>query len=511
MLVLKFGGTSVGSGERIVRVAEIALELHEREPVIVTSAMSGITDALLALAEAAAQGDRDDCDARLAAIEQRHWDATKSIDPEGDWSHLRDRFVALRDTIDAACAERVDSPMLRDSVICWGELLAVILVERAVDRVGGSGWAWDEPLIATDDHYGEATPDPEKTRELAAAAWSAFQSWRAAQPHPAVFVAPGFVGQALGYPLAVTSQPDFLEHRINYTTLGRGGSDYSATLIAAALGADACWIYTDVDGIFTADPRLVPEKAQSLPIISFAAAGRLALCGAKVLHPRSVAPAAQMGFELRVKNTFQPERAGTLLVASSEATQGLPLAVAGRRKLAMIVVEGPGLSTIRNLFGRLCAAIDAAGAEIVLAAPPVPGHDPRIIIDAVGSDAVCQQIQRDFAKELAQGRIAGVRANSGIALCTVVGDTLAPLWSTLAQRALASEKIVPIQHSAAPEALTYIINEADLDKAIKRLHREVIEPALRELTQQRPRPYADGQWAAGGRPQQRRRTILPQH
>ena len=164
-----------------------------------------------------------------------------------------------------------------------------------------------------------------------------------------------------------------------------------------------------------------------------------------------------MGIELRVKNTFHPDHAGTLLVASSEATQGLPLAVAGRRNLAMIALEGPSLSTIRNLFGRLCATIDAAGAEIVLAAQPVPGHDPHIIIDAAGVDAVRARIHQDFAREIERGRIDGLRAIGGIALCTVVGDTLAPSWGTLAQRALASEKITPILHSAAPEALTYII------------------------------------------------------
>ncbi|MBA3823035.1 MAG: aspartate kinase [Ktedonobacterales bacterium] len=510
MLVLKFGGTSVGSGERILRVAEIALGLHAREPVVVTSALAGVTDALLALATAAAQGDRAECDARLAAIEQRHFDAAHSIDPGGDWAALRDRFVALGDAIATACDAQDGSLAMRDGIIGWGELLAVLLVERAINRVGGSGYAWDEPLIATDDHYGEATPDAAKTRTLATTAWEAFQAWRGSQPLPGIFVAPGFIGQAVGYPLTAQRAPDFLEHWINSTTLGRGGSDYSASLIAAALDAEACWIYTDVDGVFTADPRLV-AGAQPLPIISYAAAGRLALCGAKVLHPRSVAPAAQAGFELRVKNTFHPEHEGTLLVAASDATHGLPLAVAGRRKLAMIVLDGPSLPTIPNLFGRLCTAISAAGAEIVLAAQPVPGHDPRIVIDAVGADAAQQHIQQEFAHEIARGQIAGQRTIDGLALCTVVGDTLASTWGTLAQRALASEKITPRLHSAAPEALTYIIAATDLDRAIVRLHRDVIEPALRELAQQRARPYANGQWAAGGRTQQRRRTIPPQH
>jgi aspartate kinase len=504
MLVMKFGGTSVGSGERIVRVAEIVVAQIERQPVVVTSAMTGITDALLAIADAAAQGDAEACQARFAALQQRHWEAANAIDEHGDWSYLRDRLVGLGDDIDAALKARQNTPALRDSIACWGELLAVILVARAIERQGTPSCQWDEPLIATDNLYTEATPDLAKTQELARLALAN------ADAQGAVLVCPGFVGQAVGYPDPFPQERDFLQQIINYTTLGRGGSDYSATLLAAALGADACWIYTDVDGVFTADPRVVPQ-AQVLPVVSFATAGRLAMSGAKVLHPRSVAPAARYGFELRVRNTFHPEREGTFLVAEAPEMEGMPLAVAGRRKLVALTLRGPGLPEIPNLFGRMCQAVAEVGAELVLAAQPVPGHDPQVIIDESMAGSVETRLVQEFAKEQRLGQISAIATRSGLALCTIVGDGLPPMCLAQMQRALAAEKIIPLSQSAAPEALTVIIEATQLDRALRRLHLDLIEPALREVAARHQRPYADGQWAAGGRPEQRRRFTPPQH
>jgi aspartate kinase len=494
MLVVKFGGTSVGSGERICRVARIALDLRDRDPVIVTSAMSGITDALLALADAAIKGDLAACEAKLADIERRHLEAAQQIDPGGDWADLAAHLAALRElTLPGA----IVNPMAAyDAIAAFGERLAVVLVARAISMADPASPGWYaadahgivQPLIATDDQFGEATPNLAQTQHIARTAYAAMLSG-------AILVAPGFIGQAPGG---------------QTTTLGRGGSDYSATLLAAALGAEACWIYTDVDGVFTADPRVVPE-AQALPVISFAAAGRLALCGAKVLHPRSVAPAARAGCELRIKNTFRPEHEGTLLVAGSEATRGMPLAVAGRRNLAALRLAGPGLAEIPNLFARLCQIVAEANCEIVLAAQPVPGHDPQVIIPACQVESAADALCQEFAHEMAQGQVQAVSLQENLALCTVVGDDLAPGALAQAARALAAEHIVPLSQSAAPEALTFIIPAAALDRLTRRLHRECILPALREVQRRHTRPYADGQWAAGSRPSRRRRIATPEH
>lgn len=487
MLVMKFGGTSVGSGERILRVAEIVLTHRERAPVVMTSALTGITDALLALATAATQGDRALCDQRLVAISQRHREAAHVIDAQAEWSSMHQLLAELREVTTGAMDDQDRSGIQRDHLASFGERLAVTLVAGALQRLGASPLAWTAPLIATDDHFGEATPHAKRTQEVVQAAL--------AQAGTQILVAPGFIGMSPANQI---------------TTLGRGGSDYSATLLAAALGAEACWIYTDVDGVFTADPRIVPG-AQVLPAVSFATAGRLAMCGAKVLHPRSVAPAARHGFELRVRNTFKPTHEGTILMATPDATRGLPQAIAGRRHLCALTLAGRGLAEIPNLFGRLCQAVHDAGAEIVLAAHPAPGHDPQLIIEESQAEAVSQHIIVAFAQERAQSQIGEILLRHDLAQCTIVGDELGSVAIVQAQYALAAEKIALITQSATPEALTFIIPLAALERAMRRLHQDVIEPALREANERRKQPYANGQWAAGGRQQQRRRVNTPQH
>jgi aspartokinase/homoserine dehydrogenase 1 len=513
MLVLKFGGTSVGDGERIAQVARIALKEREtREVVVITSAMSGVTDALLDLACTAATGDVQACEDRLVAIATRHFAAADAIDQPGDWADLhrlidgatwsaslspsaRERELGggaspgLRATVHEIADRRDGSDMARDAIASFGERLAVILVAGAVRARGAPVGGYDMPVVATDGRFGEATPQPDRTRERAQAA---IASIRAEQPDLPIVVTPGFIGRSP-------------EGRM--TTLGRGGSDYSATLLAAALDADACWIYTDVDGVFTADPRVVPE-ARALSAVSFAAMGRLAYCGAKVLHPRSVAPAVRHGFELRVRNTFRPDLPGTLIARSVPELHGLPQAVAGRRKLCAIDLTGRGLPEIPHLFGRMCKAIAESGAEIVLAAHPVPGHDPQVIIDTAGADGALHALEAEFARERGHGHLEGAVVRPGLALCALTGDDLSYSVADLARRSLALERIVPLAHAASPDALSFIVEEAALDRALRRLHSEAILPALRAAERHRA---PSGQWVAGGRPSQRRRTIPPQH
>lgn len=483
MIVLKFGGTSVGSGERIRGVARIVLDHADQRPVVVTSAMSGVTDALLTLAGAAASGDTAALKHGLADLERRHREAAQAIDPDADWSVLADLLTRLA----AALADRAGTDETRDALASFGERLAVTLVAGALRRLGGQALAWDRPIIVTDARFGAATPDMRATRRLAREAL--------ATARDNVLVAPGFIGQT----------PDG-----RGTTLGRGGSDYSATLLAAALGAVACWIYTDVDGVYTADPRVVRD-ARVLPAVSDATAGRLAMSGAKVLHPRSVAPAARYGIELRVRNTFRPDHPGTAIAPPSAITHGLPLAVAGRAALTALALTGPGLAEIPNLFGRLCAAASEAGTEIIQAALPVPGHDPQVMLDTEHALAAAQRVAAEFASERAQGHVRGVGCRDGLALCTLVGDDLPATVLLAAQRALAGERIMPLSQSANADALSFVVPAASLTAAIRALHRDVIIPALLAAEQRPARPYPAGQWAAGGRPQRHRRAGAPQH
>jgi len=490
---MKFGGTSVGTGERMLEVARIALEHREQHPVVVTSAMSGVTDTLLHLHAIAAAGNAE-FHVIYTTLKQQHLDAALAIDPDADWSRLHQRLAMLRTDLATAYLNRDPSARMRDHIAAWGEQLAVILVAGALDASGGRSYAHDQPLVVTDDRFGEATPLPRPTRALAQSVFAQ------AVERDAILVAPGFIGQ---------TQFSTDRHRI-LTTLGRGGSDYAATLIAAALDAVACWIYTDVDGVFTADPRVVPE-AHVLPIISYAAAGRLACCGAKVLHHRAVSPVARRQIPLRVRNTFAPQHPGTLIAHTGDKTYGRAQAVASRRNLCALSLAGPGLAEIPNLFGRMCRSVTEAGAEIVLAAHPIPGHDPQLLLDASCAVAVRARLERDLADEIADGHVEEIVMQTGVALCTLVGDEMHLATIDRAQRALALEEIIPLSQSVAADALSFVLPEGDLDRAVWRIHQEVVEPALRETLRRRPYHHINGQWAAGGRSQSRLRVLQAQH
>lgn len=465
MLVMKFGGTSVGSGERMLEVARIVLEQVGQEPVVVVSAMAGVTDALLALAEACSCGDAAGCDAQYVALHTRHMEAASVIDTLGDWEELHGRLADLRCMVEEALRRREDGAAGRDAMVAWGELLSIALVAGALRRLGWRAQSCKRPMIVTDGQFGEASPVMSATRKRVAL--------ELAQAGDAVLVVPGFIGQTV-------------DGRV--TTLGRGGSDYVATLLAAALHARACWIYTDVDGIFTADPRIVPE-ARILPVISAATAGRLCYSGAKVLHPRSVAPAARYGIELRVRNTFRPEHAGTVIRAVVDGRRGLAVAVAGRGKLCAISITGPGLAEVANLFGRMCLAVTRAGAEIVQASHPIPGHDPQLIIDGAWTEAAVAGLMEEFAEERCEGQVSEFVREGGLALCTLVGDELMVATLAQAQQALSSRQIRPLSLSACAEALSFVLPEEALKQAMRCLHRVMIEARFGETARRRRRRY----------------------
>ncbi len=456
MLVMKFGGTSVGSGERILHVAGIIIAHLDHQPVAMTSAMSGITDALLALARAAAEGDADTCESQLVRLVNHHLEAAAAINPDADWSALRHKLDLLRAAVGHALAARNGAAAAAsDTLVSWGERLAVTLLAGALETLGQPALPWDAPIIATDDH---ALPLALETRSLAAEALT--------QASERVLVAPGFIA---------------LTPAGRITTLGRGGSDYSATLLAAALDADACWIYTDVDGLLSADPRIV-ETAQILHAVSPQMAGRLSYSGAKVLHPKSVAPVARLGIPLRVRNTFRPDHLGTLIAELNGAPRSASQAITGRRGLVAIALAGDGLPEVPHLFGRMCQAMTSAGIEMVLSVHPGTGYDPQIIVNAAQAAAALEQLTLEFAAEVAQGQISSISIHEELALCTLISEELDHAALSQVQHALAGTGAAPLVQTAGPSALSFVLHERDLDRAIRSIHRQVIEPALHRHT-----------------------------
>ncbi|HHN75277.1 MAG TPA: aspartate kinase [Acidobacteria bacterium] len=351
MIVMKFGGTSVRGAERMRRVAEIVHNRLGEGPVVVTSAMAGVTDALSGLFEIALRGDREGLDMGLGRLRELHLGVAAELGGAGQSlearleSHLRELRVLLRGLRLVGTA-RARS---RDAVLGHGELMAQELLAAALTAAGcPTRLVPSTRVVVTDACFGAAAPDLEGTR-------------RQARTEVSPLVEQGVVPVLGGY---VGASPEGLP-----TTLGRGGSDLSASLLGLALGADAVEIWTDVDGLMTADPRRV-QGARILPRATFREAAELAGFGAKVLHPASIDPALQGGVPVWIRNSLAPSRPGTL-IGRQASGGGEVRAIASRASMAELRLHCPGRAMEGDFLGRLLLAATGPGpAPIQVAVGP---------------------------------------------------------------------------------------------------------------------------------------------
>ena len=293
-LVVKFGGTSVGDGARFGRAARIAAEAAEDRPVaVVVSAMAGTTDTLLRHAKMAAGAAGDSVAELHDVLADRHLEAAREAVAAEHLPAVEKRILGLLDELVEAIGAPVEKPKARkDRIAVYGERLSAEILAGAIGSLDTPAAVVAADPIATDAHFGEAEVDTGATAARCA---------RYVAPlldGGRVAVVPGYVGRSPG------GLP---------TTLGRGGSDLSATVLGRALGSEEVWIMTDVDGVLDADPRLVPDAAL-MPLLSYREAGTFAGLGAKVLHPRTMEPASEAGIEVFVRNSFAPERPGTRVI-----------------------------------------------------------------------------------------------------------------------------------------------------------------------------------------------------
>ena len=290
-LIIKFGGTSVGDGARFVRAARIAAEAaRERPVVVVVSAMGGTTDLLLRHARMAFDEAADSSADLQRALADRHLAAAREAVSGERLPLVEERVLGLLgELVEAVRTPSTKPKARRDEIAVYGERLSAEILAGAIASQGATAAAVDEDPIATDANFGEAEVDAAATRERCTGRVVPLLDGGL------VAVVPGYVGRSpQGAP----------------TTLGRGGSDLSATVLGRALGSEEVWIMTDVDGVLDADPRLVVE-ASLMPLLSYREAGTFAGLGAKVLHPRTMEPASEAGIEVFVRNSFAPEGSGT--------------------------------------------------------------------------------------------------------------------------------------------------------------------------------------------------------
>lgn len=445
MIVLKFGGTSVGDADAIARAADIVRSRLERRPLVVVSALAGTTNALLHIADQAASGQLIGAASGVQALRERHIEVGETL--LAGWDRRDDVISEIASAFDelASLAEALSvlghlTPRSQDAIAAKGELISAVLAVAAFQARGLPAVHVDPMrVMITDDRFGRAEPRPERINEAAQ------RMLRPLLDQGRVPVTGGYVGST--------------DNGI-VTTLGRGGSDLSAALFGAALGADAIEIWTDVDGMLTADPRVVPN-ARLIERIRFDEASELATFGAKVLHPNTIFPAVRLGIPVYVCNSRRPEGSGTLI------TYDAPLcpvrAIAGKTGITVIKVKSPRmllqhgvLRTIFEIFERHRTSVDVVATSEVSVSVTV--DDPSRL-DALTVD-------------LSQLGDVSVERNRGIV--SIVGSGLASDSTTMARAlaAIAPARIHMLSLSATSINLTLLVDGEEVARAMVALHRE---------------------------------------
>ena len=460
LLVMKFGGTSVGSAERM-RVAcdLIAAEAAKRPVLAVVSAMSKITDLLLDTTRHAVADDQAGLTRNLETLEARHIEAAAGLFEASEQARLQAGIGEI-----TADFRRIMNGMqmlgykpLRavDEAVAVGERLSALLVSEHLKSRGLNAVAVNAAdVLVTDAVFGNASPLMGPTEENANA------KLKPLLRKGGIPIVTGFNGAtADGTP----------------TTLGRGGSDFSASIMAAALGASELWIWTDVDGIMTADPRLVPD-ARILPEITYSEAAELAWAGAKVLHPRTLAPLVAKRIPVWSKNSFAPEKPGTRIVPELGEGNSGAKAVTSMANVALVSLEpAPGAGGVR-VMARSLEALESANIEILALSSSSYRQSFCFLVRNEELEKATQAIEAALTLELTHGYVRGIDVDRNVGLLAVVGEGMRG-FSGLAGRiftAISREKIniIAIAQGSSELTISIVVRREGLEKAVRAVHAE---------------------------------------
>ena len=459
--VMKFGGTSVGDASCIARSAQIIARGAKEKPcVAVVSAMSGVTNRLIEAARTAQAGNASNAFAILEAMRRQHEAAlTSLISQESGRTQIRQRMAEVFAEGSRLCEGtsllRELTPRTLDAISSLGERLSAPLVAAAVNELGISSEAIEATeLIVTDGYHGGAEPQMEATREKSQA------RLRPLLEKGIVPIVTGFIG--------ATAEGQL-------TTLGRGGSDYSATILGAALDADEVIIWTDVDGVLTADPRLVPE-ARTIPVISYLEAAELAYFGAKVLHPKTLSPVIQAAIPVWIRNSFAPERAGTKITPEGRSIGGGVKALTAIRDVTLISVGGPGIVGLPDVVGRTFSTTSEVRANVLLISQSSSQNDICFIVSTADAQRTVEALRKEFAQDLTHHKVEHITADSNIAIVAVVGENMrgTPGIAGKTFNALGREgvNLIAIAQGSSECNISFVIEEKAVKAALLTTHRE---------------------------------------
>ena len=450
MKVMKFGGTSVGSVESILRVKRI-VEAQQEPVIVVVSALGGITDKLIQTSRMAASGDAS-YENEFREIVSRHVEMVKRVFPEYDAQMTVQRQVGellneLKDIFQGIYLIKDLSQKTSDTIVSYGERLSSIIAAQLT----GAQWFDSRQFIKTDKKYAKHVLDTDLTNELVRKTFCNL---------PRLSLVPGFIAtdKTTG----------------DVTNLGRGGSDYTAAIIAAALDADSLEIWTDVDGFMTADPRVI-STAYTINELSYVEATELCNFGAKVVYPPTIYPVCHKNIPILIKNTFNPEGAGTIIKQEVSDPQSKAIkGISSINDTSLITVQGLGMVGVIGVNYRIFKALAKNGISVFLVSQASSENSTSIGVRNADADLACEVLTTEFAKEIEMGEISPVQAEKNLATVAIVGENMkhtpgiaGKLFGTLGRNGI---NVIACAQGASETNISFVVDSRYLRKSLNVIH-----------------------------------------
>ncbi|MEO9004770.1 MAG: bifunctional aspartate kinase/homoserine dehydrogenase I [Ginsengibacter sp.] len=466
MHVLKFGGSSVASAENINKIAGILQNrLEKNKLIVVVSALGGVTDSLINSVQLASKGD-ELYKLELKKIEIRHLELVKQLIPVAHQSRVlslvKQQCNEIEDICNSVFLLQELTPRIKDRIMSYGELLSSQIISARFKHAGlENKWVDAREIIITDSHYEHAVVDFKlsdgKIKDYFSTAGDSF------------FVVSGFIASDKN---GIT------------TTLGRGGSDYTASIVAAALDAESLEIWTDVSGMMTADPRLV-TNAKVIPHVTYREAMELSHFGAKVVYPPTIQPVMRKNIPVWIKSTFAPEHYGTLIENTSVKNGGSVRGISSVSKIALISLEGSGMAGIPGFSKRLFETLANEEINVILITQSSSEHSICVGIEEIAAEKAKKAVDEAFGFELERLKVEPLIVEKDLAIIAVVGDKMkshpgisGKMFSALGRNGV---NVRAISQGSSERNISAVISVSDVKKAVNVLHEEFFETAYKQL------------------------------
>ena len=468
MQVLKFGGSSVATSEAITKVIAIVKQRVQTKPaIVVVSAMSGVTDQLILLAQSASQGN-ESFKTIIQNIEQKHVDAVHALLPIQQQSGVLSVIKQLINEIETNCDRlfilRELTMRMQDRLISYGEILSSKIIAAAFEAEGVDQiWLDSSTLIKTNNKYSSAVVDRVLTNQTIQQYFSNLSN------HHALYIAPGFIAS------------DAEGHT---TTLGRGGSDYTGAIYAAALKASVLEIWTDVSGMMTADPRIV-NNAKAIPTISYQEAMELSHFGAKIIYPPTIQPVMQAHIPVWIKNTFEPEHPGTLIKNESPKDNNFICGISSIKDICLLSLEGAGMVAIPGFTKRLFDALAKKQISIILITQSSSEHSISVGVSIQDTHLAKIAVDAEFEEEINIQLLEPLIIEKDLSIIALVGEQMrshpgvsGKMFGVLGRNGI---NIRAIAQGSSEKNITAVIAVQDVRKAINVLHEAFFETTYKQV------------------------------